>query len=239
LRRLTTDHFGYALPDVSPDGRRITFASRGSGEWAIYIMNADGTGRTKLVQRSAFDGSPRWSPDGSRIAFRSENETAFGRLGRIFVINVDGTGLRQVSPEDPTLYYYDDSPTWSPDGSKIAFSRTGLLYVINADGTGLTALPAEGVVGSLDWSPDGTRLVYGNQADDGNIFLIDPDGANPVALTATPEYDDQPRWSPDGGRVVFCRVVNEDHFELFVINRDGTGEYNLAVGCPASWSRVQ
>lgn len=245
-RRLTTDAFGATSPDISPDGRRIVFPSRGSGEWAIYIMNADGTGRTLLVQRSTFDGTPAWSPDGSQIAFRSENETEFGPLGRIFVINVDGTGLRQVSPDtDPNLFFFfDGNPTWSPDGSRIAFIRNDLIYVINADGTGMTALPGNRAA-NPDWSPDGTRLVYSRANEDGsdaNIYVINADGSNPVSLTATPEYDDHPRWSPDGRRIVFCRVINEDHFELFIVNEDGSGALRLtqsgASECPASWSPV-
>jgi Tol biopolymer transport system component len=243
-RRLTTGLFGYAFPDISPDGRRIAFASRGSGEWAIYIVNADGTDRTKLVQRSTFDGSPAWSPDGSQIAFRSENETEFGPVGRIFVINMDGTGLRQVSPDsDPnSFFFYDDGPTWSPDGSKIAFTRNAVLHVINADGTGLTALPNDEASSHPDWSPDGTRLAYTSQSDDGNVFVRDADGSNPVALTATPDFDNIARWSPDSRRIVFCRVVNDDHFELFIVNDDGTGEFRLttpgAHECPVSWSPV-
>src|SRR2546427_8205182 len=90
-RRLTTDQFGYFMPDISRDGRHIAFAGPGG----IYAMNAVGTGATLVVSRgSSIDATPAWSPDGSRIAFRSMVDGPFGSAGRIFVVNVDGTGLR-------------------------------------------------------------------------------------------------------------------------------------------------
>src|SRR5438876_8850320 len=103
-RRLTTDQFGYFMPDISRDGRHIAFAGPGG----IYAMNADGTGTTLVVSRgSSIDATPAWSPDGSRIAFRSMVDGPFGSAGRIFVVNVDGTGLRQLSPDvpDPNVVY--------------------------------------------------------------------------------------------------------------------------------------
>lgn len=238
-RRLTTDQQVYAAPAISPDGRRIAFASRRTGSWAIYLMNADGSGVTKLVERSSFDGSPAWSPDGTRIAFRSENEGPFGPFGRIFVINVDGTGLRQVSPEiSETDYKYDDGPTWSPDGSRIAFGRSGALHVINADGSGLTAFDTPELANYPDWSPDGTRIAYQGDATQ-DIYVRNADGSNPVRLTTDPAQEGLPRWSPDGQRLVFARVV-DFAFQLFIINADGTGEVKLSAtsaseGWP-SWS---
>src|SRR5438034_10505660 len=156
-RRLTTDQFGYFMPDISRDGRHIAFAGPGG----IYAMNADGTGTTLVVSRgSSSDATPAWSPDGSRIAFRSMVDGPFGSAGRIFVVNVDGTGLRQLSPDVPdpnVVYYFDDSPTWSPDGATIAFDRFGALAVINVDGTGLTTLSTPEGAETPSWSPDGTR----------------------------------------------------------------------------------
>jgi len=240
-RRLTTDQGGYAAPTISPDGRRIAFASTRSGAWGIYLMKADGTGATLLIQRSSFDGSPAWSPDGSRIAFRSENPGQFGAYGRIFVINVDGTDVHQVSPEgSPSIYTYDDGPTWSPDGSRIAFSKTGKLYVVNADGTGFTPLTNPEGAEYPSWSPDGTRLAY-KSGGSGDIWVRNADGSNPVQLTTAAEQEDLPRWSPDSRRIVFDRIVNGS--SLFVINADGTGEIRLSAAATASegwasWSPV-
>src|SRR5205823_7540985 len=91
------------------------------------------------------------------------NPMPFGSAGRIFVVNVDGTGLRQLSPDVPdpnVVYYFDDSPTWSPDGATIAFDRFGALAVINVDGTGLTTLSTPEGAETPSWSPDGTHIAY-------------------------------------------------------------------------------
>ena len=58
-------------PSWSSDGGRIAFDSLRDGNGEIYVMNADGSGQTRLTDDPGFDGSPSWSPDGSRIAFQS------------------------------------------------------------------------------------------------------------------------------------------------------------------------
>ena len=117
----------------------------------IYVMNADGSGQTRLTDSTAFDGHPSWSRDGRRIAFSS------GRDGNgdveIYVMNADGSGQTRLT-NNPA---FDWSPSWSPDGRHIAFAsnRDGdfEIYVMNADGSGVTRLtdnPAND--GSPSWS---------------------------------------------------------------------------------------
>jgi Tol biopolymer transport system component len=238
-RRITTDGAGYEAPAISPDGRRIAYAQFNNGTRGIYIMNADGTNRSLLISRSLFDGEPAWSPDGSQIAFRSLNSGPFGDYGRIFVINVDGTGLHQVSPEetDPNAYSFDASPSWSPDGSRIAFDRTGQTAIINADGTGLTLI---GGGEHPSWSPDGTRFAFeGVSEGTTHIYVCNADGSNPVRITnSSPNQENTPHWSPDSRRIVFNRVADDFTFQIYVINADGTGEVSLSHpggGISDSW----
>jgi Tol biopolymer transport system component len=238
-RRITTDGAGYEAPAISPDGRRIAYAQFTNGTRGIYLMNADGTNRSLLIARSSFDGEPAWSPDGSQIAFRSLNSGPFGDYGRIFVINVDGTGLRQVSPEetDPNAYSFDASPAWSPGGSRIAFDRNGQTAIINADGTGLTFI---GGGEHPSWSPDGTRFAFESVSDGTtHIYVCNADGSNPVRITSSsPNQENTPHWSPDSRRIVFNRVGDDFTFQIYVIHADGTGEVSLSHpggGISDSW----
>jgi Tol biopolymer transport system component len=77
----------------SPNGRRIAFTTNRDGNAEIYVMNADGSGQRRLTRTPGFDDLLGWSPDGSKIAFRSEPVTP---RGAFFVMNADGTGVRKV-----------------------------------------------------------------------------------------------------------------------------------------------
>src|SRR5436309_8974612 len=232
-RRLTNDDHGYIYGAISPDGRRIVFNRFTADDQSegIFLMNADGSGQMLLVNRSPiFDGEPAWSPDGSQIAFTSYIDGPFGAFGRIFIIKVDGTGLRQVTPDvDPNEFQVDGGASWSPDGTRLVFTRSGALYVINVDGTGFTPLPNEDFAQNPSWSPDGRHIAYQSLDAPGDIRMRDADGSNPVTISNTPEQQGWPRWSPDSRRIVFNRVVG-GQFRLFVINVDGTGETRLSFG---------
>jgi Tol biopolymer transport system component len=238
--RLTSDQVAYSAPTVSPDGQTIAVASYLGGSWnGIYLLDRFGKGRTKLVGNSNFDGTPAWSPDGTRIAFRSNLHGPYGDYGRVFIVNRDGSGLRQLTPEvAATDYKFDDGASWSPDGTRLIFSRSGVLFFINADGTGLVST---GVSGSDPaWSPDGTQIAYGsiNGGNDG-LWVMNA-SLTSRRLTTPVQADQWPRWSPDGRQLVFQRVEN-NVFHLYTINADGSGPTRLGSVAQSesgpNWSR--
>jgi hypothetical protein len=105
-------------------------------------MNADGSNQTRLTNNPAYDISPVWSPDGSRIAFFNVENN-----GEIYVMNADGSNQTRLT-NDPL---YDHSPIFSPDGTRIAFlsnrdkidngwDYNDKIYVMNADGSSQTRL---------------------------------------------------------------------------------------------------
>ena len=235
-RRFTNDDHAYIHAAVSPDGRRIAVSrfTRDDTFEGLYLLNADGSDPTLLVNRAfLFDGQPAWSPDGGQIAFVSYDPGPFGPLAKVFVINVDGTGLRQLSPpiDEQNEWVFDEGPTWSPDGTRIAFTRNGTLHVINADGSGFTPLPNDDFAQNASWSPDGARIAY---TSGGDIHVRNADGSHLVAVTTNAQQEGSPEWAPDGRRLVFERVVG-GRFQLFVINADGTGETRLSFG-PSDYS---
>ena len=106
-------------PAWSPDGARLAFANAGE----VFVMNADGTGRTPLTTDPLGDSSPAWSPDGSSIVFSrtAPDDGTCVTQRDLFKMNANGEsgGVTQLTSD----YADEHSAKWSPDGRVIAFIR--------------------------------------------------------------------------------------------------------------------
>ena len=110
-----TDHSSIdTSPSFSPDGKFIAFNSDRSGLQQIYVMRSDGSGVKRITFGNGIYGTPVWSPRGDLIAFTKM------RKGRFYigVMRTDGTGERLL-----TENYYQEAPSWSPNGRVIVFYR--------------------------------------------------------------------------------------------------------------------
>lgn len=211
----------------------IAYLSRKApgGGWSLWLMNSDGTSRSPLQAAGAdFLSAPSWSPDGTRLAFVSDQS---GNAD-IWVVGVDGAGLVNLTNDEAK----DHSPAWSPDGEWIAFASVRdvvywEIYAMRPDGTDVQRVTWWDDASDLSpsWSPDGGRLAFASKRDgDWEIYAVDLDGSNLVRLTENPADDTSPAWSPDGSRIAFesNRAGFTDIYVMAAIGGAATNLTNLA-----------
>jgi WD40 repeat protein len=139
LERLTANPFGSSdlTGDFSPDGSRYAFIrlndGRKHGTSALFVVNADGTGVTRLT-RWTMDAccSVSWSPDGERLLF--------GAAGRFYTMRPDGSEISEIALDTGDGFVVPFQPSWSPDGTRFVFS----MYVGEQDQVDIFTAAADG-----------------------------------------------------------------------------------------------
>jgi Tol biopolymer transport system component len=197
----------------------------GDGGNQVWTLNPDGSGRHLLLK---FGADPGISPDGRHIAFVAGvvDRTIDQYVPRLFVMNADGSGKRQVPIRLAAAETWPH-PDWSPDGSTIIFSggtqgkEVDHIYSVKPDGSALKQLTS-GPDSGPAWSPDGKRVAFVRYRYASrlgfDLFVMNADGSNQHKLTAGFEPD----WSPDGKSIAF-----DDTGGIEVINPDGAGLHLL------------
>ena len=178
-----------------------------------------------------------------QIAFASNRDG----LPQIYLINLDGTGMFQVTDlQDGAC-----QPSWSPDGRQLVFTSPcpgnqnqypgSSLWVINADRSGLRALPtAPGGDFDSAWGPDGVRIAFTSLRDGHpQIYVMNADGSGVQSLSDNHAYDAQPAWSPLGNQLLFTRVT--ETVALWIMTDQGQAQETLSrsgdrVGTHPDWS---
>ncbi len=249
-RRLTGTFVDCGEPHWAPGGEAFVFV-RDTGLW---IANADGTNAHVLTDHPAGNSSPRWSPDGSRIAFVSRRRG----WNHLWTIGPSGEELRQL-----TRGAFDATdPVWSPDARWLAFCAvceddlmTRAVYLTPATGGEARSITPTGCwSGAPSFSPDGKTLAYLSDQDGWfHVYLYDLASGSARSLThgecedGGPHFyeidpEGGPVFSPDGKQVAFIRhragkfdvwTVNVASGEAQRISRDD-GHYGIVGWLPGS-----
>ncbi|KUK29687.1 MAG: TolB protein [Methanosarcinales archaeon] len=227
ITQLTHQGVNY-YPAWSPDGKRIAFVSSSSDRDSIWVMDDDGSNKSRLftANKGEMISDICWSPDGGKIAFTrwSDGNTD------VWVINSDGSNAVRLT-NTPAMEFFS---SWSPDGRRIVFrsylrrDHTTTIWVINSDGGNkLQLATSPGHVRGVAWSPSGDRIAFVSECS-GNkdIWVMNPDGSNKTRLTTYEGDDINPRWQPGGDKIAFLSN-RSGNFDVWIMNSDGSGKTQL------------
>jgi hypothetical protein len=193
------------------------------------------------------------TPDGSRIVFFAETGPDGGttHAGDVYVINADGSGLRQLNPPGArTGYTGQPVILLSPDGRQAAFAADDAVWVADLDGGDARAItPKTGFVWAVSWSPTGEWLTYTRFHGHASVIaLVHPDGSDDHEITRVDETDEANAsvWSPDGKYLLAQRdgdSLSDERRDLWTMDLDGNfiaqvtdepSEYGTFSWAPAS-----
>jgi Tol biopolymer transport system component len=193
-----------SFPSLSPDGDSLVYVSEGD----IYLQRVGGQNPINLTEDSPVDDTqPAFSPDGTRIAFRSERDG-----GGIFVMGATGESAKRVLDAG-------FNPAWSPDGERIVFSTVsarsssrvasvGELRIVRVDTGEVRSIDVNGDAVQPQWSPHGHRIAFWSHSLSErtyrDIWTVPAEGGEVTAVTRDEHIDWNPVWSPDGKYIYFC-----------------------------------
>ena len=164
LHRITSDPSAEWCPDWSPDGSLLAFFAHRTGNREIWTVPVTGGAWQQITNHPGPDLHPSWSHDGRLIGHVAGGR---GESSGGWISPVDGGPGRQVAPSLST-------PRWSPTDGRIAYFNTGRVWVADIDaGTPARAL-TEGVGSGLQWTPDGSAILYRSRTD--AIHIVDAIG---------------------------------------------------------------
>jgi len=207
MTQLTFDSGVEYQPGVSPDGRSLVYVSAADGDADIYLRRVGGERSINLTPDSdEADTTPVFSPDGERIAFRSDRDG-----GGIFVMGATGESVRRLTD-------FGFNPSWSPDADSILVAtesivnpygrgtRSQLWRIDTATGE-RTRLDREGDdIVQARYSPGGGRIAFwGLPLGTGKrvLYTMPAAGGEAIALTDDDAINWNPVWSSDGRLLYF------------------------------------
>jgi len=214
-------------PTWSPDGTHIAFWGDESPD-SLFVADADGRNVRRLTSRIwiSTDKPPTWSPDGRFIAFSAESGPN-KQDERLFVVEIATGAVTRVDPAGP-IDVRSFLPSWSPDGNWIAFDGVPHLaggdvglWIVRPNGLEQHKISSHPVVEMTQpqWAPgtDPPRLAYAARdptRSDRDIYVVDVATNVETVISAGPDDEQGPIWSPDGTRLAWLVVGSQSHLRI-------------------------
>lgn len=242
--QLTYDNHSL-FPLLSPDGSQIAFihikpeTCEGCllrAQYELYVMNADGTEPHFITDLETPLPIIQWSPDGERISYggwpRRDPQSFNLSSSTLYVVDARSDASPLALAQDAAGF-----SAWSPDGMWIAYqclpqqstsTAQARLCVTDTQGHGLSRVVAEEQPSAdFSWSPDGSRILFGERNKKAKaIYTAGINASPPLLLTTANLILAHPQWSPDSKQILFSDI---DHGKegIYVINADGSDRRRL------------
>ena len=217
----------------SPDGQKIIFSRRSGGQYDLYISNFDGSDLFRLTNDVNRENYPCWSPDGRKLAFSTIYPDS--TLGKIFVINLDGTQESQIDTKMREKIF---GLTWAPNMQNFLFymrnpnlDDTPLandIFWVSVDGDSLRQLTSNQFDdASPKYSPNGETILYTSYGPRGNVvMLMDQNGNNAKEIG----IGYHPTWSPDGKYIAYHNYEHPGYYGIAIAKSNGEHFYRIDWG---------
>ncbi len=236
---LTHGNYMVLTPRFSPTGpadQTIAYLSYIGGKPKVYLFDIDSGRQEQLGSFPNMTFSPRFSPDGNRVAMSLET----AGNSDIYVMDLRTRAMTRLT-KDPGI---DTAPSFSPDGTQIAFEsdRGGSqqIYVMGADGSNQHRISfGAGRNGTPVWSPRGDLIAFTNQSGGFHVGVMKTDGSG-VRILTTGWEDEGPTWAPNGRVIMFGRTLQGGRgSQIWSIDVSGRNERRVPTPADASdpaWS---
>ncbi len=209
---------------------RVAFIGRGSSGNEIFVMDADGRGRSQLTFSRTINLSPMWNSTGDRIVYSAFNRNNWS----IASININTGQSQNIS----NWGGQNLSPSWctaTPDLIAFSSNRDGNneIYLTRSNGSGVRRLTnSPGIDVSPTWSPDGLKIAFtSDRTGLPSIYVMNSDGSGQRRLTSIPgSYEDSPNWSPRGDRIAFVVRTGSTGADIATASPDGSDVMMLTLG---------
>ena len=249
VERLTDNQVHDSFPRWSPDSFHIAFGrySKDGQTSDVFVMNRNGAALENITNHPSLNNSPSWSPDGGHIAFVSARDDL---PWNIYTVDLLTYKVKRLTGNKDIEDGGTDYPDFSPDGRHIVYTQTtpGLwrtLHTMRANGTGKNELiPADGLFRfSPQWSPDGTKILYGEAVYGPNLvplserIIIDGWGYRERRVLKTPRHwlSHSLSWAGRNAVLIAAEEYGAPDSQIDIYRYDlGTGSITNLTNSPAS-----